>query len=116
MNERLERIAKILDDKKAEHIEFFDLTNSDYFVDGVVVATQQAPKHAIMLLEEIKKTLKPLGEQMLHLDESDEWSIIDMGDITVHIMSSASRAKYDLEGLLKAFEAKKMARECMNTL
>ncbi|MEY4504464.1 MAG: ribosome silencing factor [Pseudomonadota bacterium] len=110
MNERLKRIADILDDKKAEHIEVFDLNDTDYFVDGAVIATQQAPKHALMLVEEIRKILKPLGEEILHIDESDEWTIIDMADITVHIMSEASRAKYDLEGLLKTFEERKAAR------
>lgn len=110
MNDRLQKIAEILDDKKAENIECFDLTDTDYFVDGTIIATQQAPKHALMLVEEIKKTLKPEGEQILHIDESDEWTIIDMADITVHIMSENSRAKYNLEELIKAFEARKAAR------
>jgi ribosome silencing factor RsfS/YbeB/iojap len=112
MNERLKKIADILDEKKAEHIECFDLTNSDYFVDGTIIATQQAPKHAIMLVEEIKKILKPQGEEVLHIDESDDWTIIDMADIIVHIMSENSRTKYNLEELMRAFEAKKAAREC----
>ncbi len=109
MIERLKRIAQLLDDKKAENIEIFDLTNTDYFVDGAIVATQQATKHAAMLTDEIRKTLKPYGETVLHIDESDEWTVIDMADIIVHIMSESYRARYDLDSLLKTYEAKKAA-------
>lgn len=107
LKERCQKIANLLDEKKAENIEIFDLTNSGYFVDAVVVATSIASKHALMLVDEMKKNLKKEGEDILNVDDSDDWTIVDMGDILVHLMSAEYRKRYSLEEFLKEFEAKR---------
>jgi len=107
MNERIERIVKTLDDKKALDIETFDLKDKDYFVDAVVIATTMGQKHGLALLDELKKKLKPAGEEFLFIDESDDWTVIDLGDILVHLMSEEYRAKYQLEEFLKKFNKNK---------
>ena len=61
----------------------------------------------MMLVDEMKKTLKKEGENILNVDDSDDWTIVDMGDILVHLMSGEYRTKYNLEEFLKEFEAKK---------
>lgn len=108
--ERLKKIADILDANKAEAIETFDLTDSEYMADGVVVATAMADRHLYALLDFLKQDLKP-DEQFLHVEESDEWIVVDMGDIIVHIMAESAREKYHLEDFLKEFEAKKAAKQ-----
>ncbi len=107
LKDRCQKIADLLDEKKAENIEIFDVTGSGYFVDAVVVATSIASKHALMLVDEIKKTLKKEGEEILNVDDSDDWTIVDMGDILVHLMSAEYRKRYNLEEFLKEFEAKR---------
>lgn len=107
INDRCKKIAALLDDKKAENIEIFDLQGSGYFVDAVVVATSIASKHALMLVDEMKKTLKKDGENILNVDDSDDWTIVDMGDILVHLMSEEYRKRYNVEEFLKEFEAKR---------
>lgn len=107
LKDRCQKIADLLDEKKAENIEIFDVTGSGYFVDAVVVATSIASKHAFMLVDEIKKTLKKEGEEILNVDDSDDWTIVDMGDILVHLMSAEYRKRYNLEEFLKEFEAKR---------
>jgi len=107
IDERCKKIVALLDEKKAENIEVFNLEDSGYFVDAVVVATSVASKHALMLVDEIKKTLKKDGETILNVDDSDDWTIVDMGDILVHLMSAEYRKKYDLEEFLREFEAKR---------
>ncbi len=100
MNTRLENIRKILDDKKAENIEIIDLKSKDYIVDYVVIATTLNPKHGFALLNYLKTDLKPAGEEFLRVDEDDEWTIIDLGDIFIHLMSEKYRIKYSLEEFL----------------
>ena len=107
LKDRCQKIADLLDEKKAEDIEIFDLTDSGYFVDAVVVATSIASKHALMLVDEMKKNLKKDGEEILNVDDSDDWTIVDMGDILVHLMSAEYRKRYNLEEFLKEFEAKR---------
>ena len=99
--DRIAKIKELLDEKKALDIIDYDLRNTDYFVDHVVVATTMADKHAKALLDHLKKTLKPLGEEFLGVDESDDWTVIDLGDILIHLMSEEYRAKYQMDEFLK---------------
>lgn len=103
MNKRLEEIKEILSDKKAENIEVFDLTSKDYVVDYVVIATTLNSKHAFALLDYLKADLKPKGEEFLRVDEDEDWTVIDLGDIFIHLMSEKYRIKYSLEEFLLTF-------------
>jgi ribosome-associated protein len=104
--DRIAKIKELLDEKKAMDIMDYDLKNTDYFVDSVVVATTMADKHAKALLDHLKKNLKPLGEEFLGIDESDDWTVIDLGDILIHLMSEEYRAKYQMDEFLKEIKQK----------
>lgn len=104
MKERVEAIRRILDEKKAEFIELFDMRGGDYFVDFVIIATTMSQKHALSLIDELKTALKPLNEDFLNIQSSEEWSVIDLGDIIIHLLSEAYRAKYRIEELLNEFK------------
>ena len=106
MSNRLEKIEQVLNEKKAENIEVIDLTSKDYIVDYVVIATTLNPKHAFALLNYLKTDLKPLGEEFLRVDDDDEWTIIDLGDIFIHLISEKYREKYSIEEFLSELEAK----------
>ncbi|EJF05848.1 uncharacterized Iojap-like protein [Thiovulum sp. ES] len=106
MKERIEKIAKILDENKGENIESFDLFESDYFVDGVVIATGLNEKHNEALLDFLKTGLKP-EEEFLHVEVSDGWVVADLGDVLIHLMTEEYRKLYKLEDFLQEFEARK---------
>ncbi len=107
MNERIEKIKEVLDDKKAESIEVVDLTNKDYIVDYVVIATTLNPKHGFALLNYLKTELKPLGEEFIRVDENDDWTIIDLGDMFINLMNEQAREKYSLEDFLSQLDEKR---------
>lgn len=100
MQKRLETITNILDKNKAENIEVFDLAGKDYIVDYAIIATALNNKHTFALLDYLKKELKPNGENFLGIDESEDWIVIDLGDILIHIMTPEYRTKYDIESFL----------------
>jgi nicotinate-nucleotide adenylyltransferase len=108
LDERIERIVTELDKKKAEEIEVFNLDDVDYIVNRVVLANSLGGKHASSLSDYLKDELKPLGEEFLHIDESDDWVVMDMGDILVHIMSPKARQTYSLEEFLTEISNKKI--------
>lgn len=108
---RLEFIKEVLDKNKAENIEKFNLENSEYMANGVVIATAMVDRHMLALESELRKELKPAGEEFLHSDASDEWIALDLGDIIIHIMTSKAREKYHMEEFLREFEARKKANE-----
>ena len=102
IDERVERIVKLLDEKKAENIEVFDLRDTDYIVKEVIIADSMGGKHTLALYDYMKEILKPLGEEFIASDESDDWVAVDLGDILVHIMTPAYRRRYDLEEFLSS--------------
>ena len=99
MNERIENIVKILDDKKAENIQLFDMKDTDYFVNEVIIATTLGQKHGLALLDYLKKGLKG-SESYFEIEPSDEWSVVDLGDVLIHLMTPEYRAKYNIEDFL----------------
>ena len=98
--QRAERIAEILNKKKAEDVQIIDMEGREYIAKFVVIATMLTARHAASLIEELKSVLKPLGEEFLAIESGDEWSVVDLGDIIVHLISEAYRAKYNIEDFL----------------
>lgn len=104
---RLEKIKAILNDKKAENIDIVDLKGKEYIVDYVIIATTLNAKHGYSLLSYLKNDLKPEGEEFLRVEENDEWTIIDLGDVFIHLMSENYRKKYHMEEFLSDIQNKK---------
>lgn len=100
MKKRVSYIVHHLEDKKAENIEVFDMKKTDYFVDQVVIANTLGERHGLALLEHLKVLLKKNGESVLNIEASPEWSIIDLGDILIHLLTPEYREKYNLEDFL----------------
>jgi ribosome silencing factor RsfS/YbeB/iojap len=97
---RIDAIVSVLDEKKADEIEVFDLADTDYIAKAVVLANSLGGKHTTALLGHLKDTLKPTGEEFLHTDETEDWAVADLGDIIIHIMTPAYRQRYSLEEFL----------------
>jgi len=100
MQERIDGIITILDDKKAEKIEVFNLQNADYIAKRVVIANSLNGKHTIALFEHLKKDLRTQGDSFLASDATDEWAVADLGDILIHIMIPDYRQRYAIEEFL----------------
>ena len=107
MQERTESIVKVLDAKKAEEIQVFDMSGDDYFVKAVVIATTLGERHAYSLAEDLKEELKPLGEKFIGTESSPDWIVMDLGDILIHLLSPAYRAKYNIEEFLQKLKTSK---------
>ena len=104
METRLNNITRILDEKKALDIETINLEGKGYISDQIVIATALNNKHSLSLLVNLKDELVPLGEEFLRTEEDSDWSIIDLGDIIIHIMTSSHREKYNIEELLESIK------------
>ena len=104
----IEDIKEILDSKKATDIEAIDLRDSGYFVDFVVIATASIGKQALALLHYLREGLAPKGIKFYSVDdESEDWIVIDIGDVIVHIFTENQRRKYNLEEFLQSSFCKK---------
>ncbi len=104
MKNRIAKIVSLLDEKKAENIQVFDMRNRDYFVSSVIIATTMGERHGLSLLDYLKDELKKEGEKFVNIDSSEEWSILDLGDMIIHLMTPGYRAKYNIEEFLSNLE------------
>ena len=77
------------------------MRGGDYFVSFVIIANTLGEKHALALIDELRVQLKAKGEEFLHLESSEQWSVIDLGDVLIHLLSPEYRGVYQLEELLK---------------
>lgn len=99
--ERLDFIIQKLSDKKAEAIECINVSDKDYIVDYVIIATAMVGRHTFALLDMLKTELKPRGEVFYAVDEeSEDWVVIDLGDIMIHLFTQNHRNKFNLEEFL----------------
>lgn len=108
MDDRVEKIVEFLDSKKADELEAFNLENIDYLAKRVIIAGALSGKHAESLAENLKKELKS-QEEVLHIDASDDWVVMDLGDILIHIMTKDARQTYSIEDFLTELSSGKFS-------
>jgi len=100
IEQRVENIVNILDDKKADEIEVFNLEDADYIAKRVIIANSLNGKHTLALADHLKIGLRESGDSILASDMSDDWVVADLGDILIHIMIPEYRQRYSLEQFL----------------
>ena len=93
----IDDVRELLSQKKAYDIELVEM-NSEYFVDKVLIATTLGDRHTVALIDHIKKELKFYKIQ--NIEEGDKWSVIDFGDVLVHLMTEDYRKIYKIEEFL----------------
>jgi len=111
IDERIAAIVNILDDKKADEIEVFNLEDADYIAKRVVIANSLNTKHTLALFDHLKSELRKQGDAFLASDSSEEWSVADLGDILIHIMIPEYRQRYSLEAFLNELVENQKNRE-----
>jgi ribosome silencing factor RsfS/YbeB/iojap len=111
LEERIENIVKVLDEKKGEEIEVFNLDESDYIARAVILVSSLGGKHTSALYDNLRVALRESGEKILGADESDDWIVIDLGDILIHIMTPQYRMRYSIEEFLQDLKDGKLANQ-----
>ena len=101
VEDRVSRMACILDDLKADDIVALDLRGitdfTDFFLIATVRSTAQMRGASNQLLELLKKEgLSPFYPME---DESPNWTVLDYGNVVVHLFEARTREHYLLEEL-----------------
>jgi ribosome-associated protein len=92
-------IENLLNEKKAIDVKIVDLEGISIIADCFVVATGMNKKHIETLADYCEEALEEKGEKKLRREKSNEWVLIDFGDLIIHIFDQEARAKYSLEDL-----------------
>ena len=98
--EKLKRIIESsLDDDKASNIVAIPLAGKSSLADYMVVASGTSNRHLKTLAEHITQKLRAigLGDVVVDGKESEDWMVVDAGDVLVHLMKPEARLVYNLE-------------------
>ena len=99
-------IAQLLEDGKAEQVTVIDVTELSSWTNFFVIATINSAAHCQGLVKQVKDFVKE-NELEFHqthnkAPDGDNWNLLDIGSIVVHLMSKAAREFYELEKLWHA--------------
>lgn len=99
--EKLIKIVKSLDTKKAEDIKVIGVKDLTILADYFVIANGSSSTHTKSLADEVEYQLSQLGiePKRRESDSGNTWIILDYADIIVHIFYKETRNFYQLERL-----------------
>lgn len=91
--------VKALDGKKAADIKAIKIEDITTIADYFVIASASSSTQLKALADEVEYELEQQGITCHHREgmQSQEWILLDYGDIVVHIFIKDSRAFYNLD-------------------
>jgi len=94
-------VADKLDDMKGHDIVTLNISDKADFADYMIICTGNSSRHVKSLAQYIVTEARSAGVEPLGLEGNDvgEWSLVDLGDVIVHIMVAESRELYQIEQL-----------------
>ncbi len=99
--EKLEKIVKILDKKKAEDIQALKVTDLTILADYFVIASGTSTTQVKALADEVEFQLGEAGIEPRGTEgfRGANWIVLDYDDIIVHVFYQDAREEYQLERL-----------------
>ena len=106
MEEKAREIAQLMEDGKGNDVSLLDISGLNSWTDYFVIVTVTSSAHWQGLYKQIKEYIKE-NDLEIHVTnrkspDGDDWNLIDLGAIVVHLMSESARTFYDLEKLWHA--------------
>jgi ribosome-associated protein len=99
-------LGKLLSDSRGGEVVVMDMRNLNFWTDFFVIATVTSNAHLSGMERHVKDYARERGLDILHRsrrpETEDEWCLLDMGGIVVHLMTAKTRAFYELERLWSA--------------
>ena len=111
-------LGKLLEDHRGDDVVVMDMTPLDFWTDFFVITTVTSSTHLMGLERHIKDFISEKGLEIYCRSgksskrsstersstelRSDEWSLLDLGGIVIHLMTAGTRAFYELERLWSA--------------
>jgi ribosome-associated protein len=97
-------LGDLLREHKGSGVTVLDLREMNGWTDFFVIATAASSAHMDGLERHIKEFCRERDMEILRRSrrpekEEDEWRLIDLGPVVVHLMSARARSFYELERL-----------------
>jgi len=104
-------VGKLLNDHNGGDVVVMDMRSLNFWTDFFVIATATSGTHLMGLERHIKEFARERDVDILHRSRRpksnadshpDEWCLLDLGTIVVHLMSAKVRSFFELERLWNA--------------
>ena len=94
-------VVDALEDIRGHDIVCLDVTGQTDIADYMIVASGNTPRQVRALVDSVLEKVKAEGVQVLGVEGTDtnEWVLIDLAHILVHVMLPKVREFYELERL-----------------
>ena len=101
--EKALEIAQLMEDGKGKDVVVLDVSQLNSWTDFFVIVTVNSSVHWKGLYKIVKDYVKE-NDMQIHVTnkktpDGDDWNLIDIGTVVVHLMSEDARNLYDLEKL-----------------
>ena len=101
--EKALEIAQLMEDGKGKDVVVLDVSQLNSWTDFFVIVTVNSSVHWKGLYKIVKDYVKE-NDMQIHITnkktpDGDDWNLIDIGTVVVHLMSEDARNFYDLEKL-----------------
>ncbi len=98
------KLGRLLAEHKAGDVKVLDVSKTagwaDYFIIATVSSATQSrglQRHVLEALKDLSLEIRPTRKKS---PDGDDWNLIDLGEIIVHLMTEPARSFYDLEKLM----------------
>ncbi len=90
-----------LEDIKGIDIKVLDVLNKSSVTDIMIFASGNTSRQVKALANSVADKAKKAGSPALGIegDDDNEWVLVDLGDVVVHVMQPSIREFYNLEKL-----------------
>lgn len=107
-NELLQKIVKILDNKKGINIKYMEIRDVTTIADYFVITSGTSSTHIKSLADNVEYELKKDGIYPNKIEgyETGTWILMDYGDVVVHIFTEKERENYKIEELWEQMKQK----------
>jgi ribosome-associated protein len=99
-------LGELLSASHGEDVVVMDMRNLNFWTDFFIIATITSSVHLAGMERHIKEYAQERNLNILHRsrkpETEDEWRLLDLGTIVVHLMNAKTRAFYELERLWSA--------------
>ncbi|MCB1134626.1 MAG: ribosome silencing factor [Chlamydiia bacterium] len=102
----LDLIAQAIYDRKGFNILALDVSKVSSMARYFVIAEGNIDRHVLALSHSISDSLREVGEKPLRVEglSSGDWTVMDYGDVIIHLFMPEMRERYALEELWKDAE------------
>ncbi|MBH79720.1 MAG: ribosome silencing factor [Gammaproteobacteria bacterium] len=96
-----DQVLESLDERKGRDIVALAVGKVTDITDYMVIASGTSNRHVKALVDQVVEDAKASGTLPMGVEgrETNEWVLVDLGDVLVHVMQEKSRRFYDLERL-----------------